>query len=974
MNNLTLAPTPPQMSDWTFIDQFKKYQPAVQRKYLKKCPTGQIDLSQGVNLEQLPGELYSSLETAYLDLARFFSDLKIPYNCGYRITFQLDKNLAQESFIIEIKKYAGVITISDTEAARRAIYFLMNEISRSNSLALPIKTYQAESFVKIRISRCYFGPKKRPPLSPEELMTKSNYKDILANNPEYRDELLDKFDYFPEAYLSRLARDGINGLWLVGYFSELCKSKIIPEYGTDSDIRIEKLREIVEKCRRYGINIYIFCMEPCGFGERIPLTILNANPELKGNHAGEDHFFCTSTEKGRAYIDEATYYLFSQVPNLGGLINLCVGERATNCCSGYIIDGFQNHCPRCSERNPAEVVSEVLSTMKSAMQRANPEAELIAWPYSQYITWGEKNTVDAVDYIPDNVILIHNFESRGRVKQLNRERVLDDYWLAYPGPSQLFKDCAVAAKTNNLRFGAKIQTSCSYELATVPFVPVPGILYKKYKAMRELNVSTVMQNWLVGSCPSVMSQAVGILSFKPFPQNEKDFLLKLAAIDWGNDAKIVAMAWKLFQLAYENYPYARVFSYYSPMNAGIVWPLFLHPRDKELYPPFRANRPPCGDRIGECLMDEFTLQEAITLCKKMTHYWDKGLKLLNNIAGKFSEETARLQDIGVANAVGIQIRSAYNILTFYHLREELAWTKSFDRKKILLSELKKIVQQEIENTKRLNELAQHDSRLGFQADSESHIYFPAKLQWRLEQLLQLLKDEFPQVKKQITAGEEPFPEYIGKNPGKYFAHCLPAKTAPSIQDPLWEKIAPQQCKQKSFKLTEQDELFAGRSTSWKSCHTTDALYVMVHCDEPAIASMKLQWELPEYEATDCVELIIEKQRLWPSQKFVTNAGGEILHVLSETKKEYLWSATTFTAKKYWGVLFRIPWIALNFDAIPQKPLRINIKRVIPAATKGAHSALSWCGYHPLMHRLLLPPDNPADFGWLFLDDKYDNRS
>jgi hypothetical protein len=973
MNNLTIAPDPPHMSDWTFIDQFRIFPRTTQRKRPKRCPVDQVDLSQGVNLEALPGGTASLLETAYCDFARFLSDLQVPNNCGHNINFKLDETLPQETFVLEVKKTGSSIRVSDIEAARRAIYFLMDELVSSEGAFLPVKTFRREPFVKIRISRCYFGPKKRPPLSKDELMAKPNYKDILANDPEYRDELVDGFDYFPEAYLSRLARDGINGLWLVGYFNEICKSEIIPEYGEDSDVRLKRLREIVEKCGRYGIKIYIFCMEPSGFGGRIPLEVLNAHPELSGNHAGSAHFFCTSTDKGRAYIEESTYYLFSQVPGLGGLINLCVGERQTNCCSGYIIGGVENHCPRCSKRKPAEVVGEVLEIMKRAMARANPDAELIAWPYSQYIAWGEENTVEAVNYTPDDVILIHNFESRGRVEQLNRERVLDDYWLAYPGPSQLFKDCANAAMKNNSRFGAKIQTSCSYELATVPFVPVPGILYKKYKAMRELNVSTVMQNWLIGSCPSVMTQAAGLLSFESFPKTETAFLLKLAAIDWGENAKNVATAWKLFQKAYENYPYARVFSYYSPMNAGVVWPLFLQPQDKELYPPFRANRPPCGDRIGECLMDEFTLEEAITLCGKMTLYWSKGLKLLNDISGNFSEDEARQKDIGVAHAIGIQIRSSYNILTFYYLREEMAWSHSFDKKKKLLDKLKKIVYEEIQNTQKLYELASHDSRLGFQADSECHIYFPAKLAWRLEQLEQLLTIEFPQVAAKIAACEEPFPAYTGKDPGKIFTHSVPVEKALSIDDALWENIPYKSCDQAFFSATEKPEMLKGRSTRWQSSYTNDALYIKVHCDDPDMASVRTQWELPEYTLADCVELIIEKQRLWSPQKFVANAGGGTLYVQQEKSKDYQWSAEVTKSAAAWQILFCIPWDVLGFNRPPVRPIRVNLRRIIPDRKDTGFSALSWGGFHPLMHRLLQHNDNPADFGWLFLNEDHSSE-
>lgn len=968
MNTLFTVPSPPHISEWKFIDELKEYPRSGWHRLPLQCPAGAADFSRGIELSRLPQDMDGVLDTVYDDFFRFLGDLVIPANCGYTFATEIDASLGQETFVIDAGENAGVIRSGDIEGMRRAVYFLMDEIIRAGGPFLEKKQYRREPLIKLRISRCYYGPKKRPPMSAKELAEHPDRERILANDPEYRDELFDDFDYYPDAYLSRLAREGVNGLWIVGYFDELCKSTIIPEYGEQSERRLAKLRKVVAQCARYGIKIFIFCMEPCGFGLRIPMEIADKHPEVVGNRTDSFRYFCTSTQAGQDYIEEACYYLFSQVPGLGGLINLNIGERPTNCYSGYIIDGFKVNCPRCSKRDPKEVISELLTIMKRGISRANPDAKLIAWPYGQYILWGEKKTVDAVDCIPRDVILIHNFESRGRTVQLGRERVLDDYWLSYAGPSQLFKDCAEKARKNDVMFGAKIQAGCSYELGTVPFVPVPGILYKKYKAMHELGVGTVMQNWLIGSCPSVMTRAAGMLSFSPFFSSAREFLYKLAAVDWGEDADTVASAWEKFQQAYENYPYSRIFSYYSPMNAGVVWPLYLFPRDKVLFPPFRANRPPCGDRIGACLQDDFTLEEAIELCGRMTGLWDIGLKLLTSIADKYHDDEERRKDIGVAEAVGIHIRSCYNILMFYFLREELAWTRSFKRKKQLFEKLKDIVLHEMDNARKLFALSTRDSRLGFQADSECHIYFPEKLQWRIDLLSQLLAEEFPQVEAKLAANEEPFPEYTGLNPGSYSARCIPVAGELDIDDNLWHTLPLQTCEQPYFHLSTDSSLVCGRTTSWQSCHTPDALYIMVYCDEPEMDKVRKSWELPDYAHADCVELMIEKHRLWPSQKFVVNAGGDFLHIIPESNREYLWSAEVRCETGRWRAMFRIPWTFLGFSGIPDKPFRINLRRIIPDRDGAGFGALTWAGWSQLMHRLLLPNDNPVNFGWLFLKE------
>ena len=85
---------------------------------------------------------------------------------------------------------------------------------RAGGPFLPIGTVERRPFLKARISRCFFGPIKRP--------------------PKNRDELMDDVDYYPDNYLNRLAHEGINGLWLTVEFEDLCRTSVTPEFGRDA--------------------------------------------------------------------------------------------------------------------------------------------------------------------------------------------------------------------------------------------------------------------------------------------------------------------------------------------------------------------------------------------------------------------------------------------------------------------------------------------------------------------------------------------------------------------------------------------------------------------------------------------------------------------------------------------------------------------------------------------------------------------
>ena len=99
---------------------------------------------------------------------------------------------------------------------------------RMRAPLLPITTIEKKPVIVRRISRCFFGPIKRP--------------------PAMRDELMDDVDYYPDQYLNRLAHEGVNGLWLTIEFRDLARTKYTPYAGKDAAKRLAKLKKTVDKC------------------------------------------------------------------------------------------------------------------------------------------------------------------------------------------------------------------------------------------------------------------------------------------------------------------------------------------------------------------------------------------------------------------------------------------------------------------------------------------------------------------------------------------------------------------------------------------------------------------------------------------------------------------------------------------------------------------------------------------------------
>lgn len=661
-----------------------------------------------------------TLQKAYEDFQTFLNVYGIAGN-AYRITVMYEETGCFEEYSVSVAPNGCVITSADTEGIRRALIYLEDCFIESEAAYLKPGKTKRRPFVKTRITRGFFSPTNRPP------------KNI--------DELYDDTDYYPDEYLNRIAHDGNNGIWIYTHFSDLIASSVISEYGTESERRIQKLQKVVKKCAQYGIKVYLFAVEP----ECLSRELAHKYAGIIGRERWDGRYtFCTNSELGEQYCIEATEWLFRKVPDLGGLIDITSGERATNClCADY------ENCPRCSKYKKGEILAHTADLFKEGMRRAGSGGEFISWTYN-HREWERKDIYDYVKAAPDDVMLMQNFDDYGFSEQLGKKRFAMDYWLSYAGPSELFEDTANYANETGKHLYAKMQVCCSHELATVPYIPVPALLFQKYAAAYRLRVEGIVQCWYFGNYPSMMSKAAGELSFTEDFSDEHAFLLHLAGILYGKShAEAIAKAWQYFSDGYKHYPINIMFSYYGPMHDGVVWKLHLLPKN---IPPARTwllLEESNGDRICDALGYGHTLEETILLSEKICENWNKGLRFLpKNGTG---------EDDILAESLGVLFDSGKNILKFYALRDRLG--RQDGNLPELLKELKEIVLLECHNSRRMIELCEKSPSLGYHSEAEAFKFYPAKLQERIDWLEELLKTEFLEVERRIADGKVPLAYY-----------------------------------------------------------------------------------------------------------------------------------------------------------------------------------------------------------------------
>jgi hypothetical protein len=715
---------------------------------------------------------------------------------------------------------------------------------------------------------------------------------------------------------------------------------------------------------KYGIRTYIFCIEPRAWDSDDP--VIKKYPELAGAPNGSGYFFCPISPAAHKYLSESVYKIFKAVPELGGMINISHGERGTTCLSSLSCTSDYTekiNCPRCSHKAPWEILHASLSAMEQGMHDAAPRAELISWlymPQPQRYVAGDSYTLgdwvyELPAHTPAGVILQFNSESGVSRTEFGKLMVGGDYWISNPGPSSRFENVAGIAREHGIQVSAKIQTGNSHEVATVPYVPVPSLLYRKFSAMRNLGVTHTMLCWYFGNYPGLMNKAAGLLSMEPFPKDEETFLNDLASVYWKKeDVPKVVEAWQLFSKGYENYPLVNLFQYYGPMHDGPVWPLLLKPADAPQSPTWQIGSsttrkpwPPSGDRVGECVGDVLTLGELVELTRRMTASWEKGMTIFRGLKNNYANDQDRLSDIGVAEALNIQFRSGYNILHFYLLREKMLRMEGKERLD-LLNQMVDIIEDELALDKQLITLCENDSRLGFHSEAEGYKYFPELIEWRMRQLESVLSDDVPDMRKSILKNELLFSEYTGKKPKGAVADCI------STYDSLLTGgviALPPSIRWQTFSYgTEKTDM------QWTSVYSKDNLYVIVSGKGREDADTKRA-------PVEGIEIKIEPQRLYPAMHFEFNVGYADINTAPVHIIGY---PLIFRAglriddeNGIWKVAARVPMKSIRADSDNPQPIRMDV--IVHTETG---KVCSWRPDNKETPRLILGSDNPADLGWL----------
>ena len=857
--------------------------------------------------EFFPDDPDGLLETIYDDFKRFTACFEI---AGNRFPVVLKKGETEcfEAYKIAITNDGITITANDTEGIRRGLIYLEDELKRKEHAFLDPGEISRKPSIHTRITRCFFSPINRP--------------------PKNGDELSDDIDYYPEEYLNRIMHDGANGIWIYTHFADIIPSSILTENGKGYEKRIQKLNRVIDKCAKYGIGVYIFAIEPISLSP----DQLKKHPDMAGHifeyfedgQFWQDATVCPYSETAQQYCYEAGKTLLTLAPKLAGYIDITAGERYSSCANGPsrhpVIHPIVRPCPRCEGKKRGVVLADVVEALCAGFRETNPDFKVVSWTYS-HGRWAFDDIRDYVKAAPKDAMLMQNFEDAGYVEQLGKTRLCLDYWLAYIGPSEMFEITAKQAEESGKHLFAKMQVCCSHEIASVPYVPVPGILFQKYAAARKLHVEGIVQCWYFGNYPSLMSKAAGELAFMDSFTDKTAFLRSLAGIYWGNSkADVVAAAWEEFETSYTQYPMNIMFSYYGPMHDSVVWKLSLKPKNFSLPRTWQTFDPADGDRIGECILDNHTLEETLTLTEGMCTHWEKGIQILSEIA---DEEEDSKEQWSVAQAINFLFHSGCNIVAFYRLREQLG-LRIGDPSSIL-DLMQKIVIEEMEYSRRMIDLWQQDKRLGYHSEGEGYKFFPEKLQDRIESLRTLLATEFKEIRERIEQNLAPLEYYEGiENNDELKQYALPFG---ALEKSPWEEIN------------------AASGSKFRMSYDEDKLYIELFSNAKEPFSLSPEFRL-----------------LWPNADVIIEPDGVSYLTMDGTRNFGLFGERgEAELNKY--------QIAVLSDTNTHMVITINradvgLQTMRPFKMKICADKCSWCQEERPIYMLGKSKTSPGDFGWI----------
>jgi len=529
----------------------------------------------------------------------------------------------------------------------------------------------------------------------------------------YGDTLLNpEPDPYPDGYLQRLAATGVDGVWLQGVLFKLAPFPWDETLSDGYETRLENLRKLVARAKKHGIGVWMYLNEP----RSMPQAFFEAHDGLKGVSEGDFAALCSSAPEVRAYLKESVALICREVPDLAGFFTISGSENLTTCWSHY--QGA--NCPRCAPHGAAEVTADLHAALQEGIEQAGSQARLIAWDWGWQDAWAK----DTIAKLPKTVEHMSVSEWSLPIERGGVKTEVGEYSLSAIGPGPRATANWEAARASGHRTLAKLQLGTTWELGSVPYIPVVANVAEHMVRLRSAGVQGALLGWTLGGYPSPnLEVATRILGDSNVSAD--DAMLAVAERRFGAElAPKAVTAWKTMSIAFQQFPYSGATVYNAPIQIGpanLLWGAPTNYAATMVGIPYDALD---GWR-GPYPPDVFAGQ-----LRKVADGFDTAIAALGgtvgSAAGAGAGTPALARELRLAEACAINYHAAAVQTDFIVARDAFAAASEVEERAALAARCGDLLQRQRSLAERLYVLQSGDSRIGYEATNH-YFYIPADL-------------------------------------------------------------------------------------------------------------------------------------------------------------------------------------------------------------------------------------------------------
>jgi len=537
---------------------------------------------------------------------------------------------------------------------------------------------------------------------------------IFSYFADYGDPLIDpEVKSYPEGLLQRLAAAGVNGVWVHTVLRTLAKDPAFPEFGEGCEKRMEGLRTLVARGKKYGIDVYLYLNEP----RAMPAAFFEARPERAAMRgvaaAGDSARLCTSNPHVRRWMSLAMASVFTQVPGLGGVFTITASENPTSCASHR----QQATCERCKRRSYAEIIAEVNATIAQGVARGNPAAKTIVWDWG----WDDTQAGAIIERLPKTCWFMSVSEKSLPIERGGVKSEVGEYSISAVGPGPRAAKHWALARAAGLKTAAKVQVGATWEFSAIPYLPALDLVAEHARNLSSAGVNGVMLSWSLGCFPSPSLEV-----FQAFAKGTTDIgpaLDRVANRRYGEAAAPLArQAWTAFSDGFREYPFHIGTLYDGPQHMGPANPLYLKPTG------YKATMVGLPYDDLKAWRSIYPAEVWIGQMGKVREGFGRGCALWERLVPQVREgrrqEAAR--ELGLFRAAELHFASCVNQARFVAARDKPHAAADGAACEARRAELRQIVRDELATAKQLLPLAKADSRIGYES-SNHYFYIPQDL-------------------------------------------------------------------------------------------------------------------------------------------------------------------------------------------------------------------------------------------------------